>query len=565
MKEIELPRARGQTVRRLSAVAVALAIYALLTAALYRQMSRPEGRGEAALTVVRGAAPPTRNVTIRDGWFWADGQRFFVRAVGWDPVRPGEVPWERVFQREEIAADLQRIRAAGFNTVRTWAALTPEELELVQVHGLRVLQGVWVDPDGDFADPEFRRRALADVVRSVEQSRWSPAVLGYLVLNEPRAASVAGAGLDQTRAFLREVVATVRALDPSAPIGYASWPGMEALDDELLDFVAFNLYPHRPRVVMDEFGLRGYVSLLRRTVAAGRPLLISEFGISVSPHSPVPGRGGASDAEQAEQLVELASTYVASGAVGLTVFQWSDGWWKNNEYVGDEKTHDPDDPEEWFGLVKFEDVDDRLGSPRPALEALSSYLDAFLIEPRDGQVDGDAAPILIHSDRPVSLEVSVNQGPRYPVELWPAGPGLWAGKLLISGGGREDVTFHLRDADGAELRTDRRLLRTGPPRQLELAIAPRRLVVAPGARFEVEARLSGTGAPGASVSIAAFTEDRYNEERFSLHADEHGVARVELTAPDQETLLTLIAFEDDPSVPPAERRAAWAVAEVRAR
>lgn len=235
MKELEIAPIRNAAVRRLSVVAVVLVVYAALTAGMYRRMTPAPVSRAAEVAVIQGAQPPTRNVSVRDGWFWVDGERYLIRGVGWDPVRPGEVPWQRHLRPDELDADLSRIRAAGFNTIRTWAPLTPEELELASRHGLRVLQGLWIPPDGDFAAPAFRRRVLAELTRVVETSRWSPAILGYLVLNEPRAAAVSRAGLEATRAFLREVVATVRALDPSALIGYASWPGMEALDDELLD------------------------------------------------------------------------------------------------------------------------------------------------------------------------------------------------------------------------------------------------------------------------------------------------------------------------------------------
>lgn len=564
MREISTGKSRNATARRLVAVLAVLTVYAGLTAALYGQMRDPTVNDDARVTVVHGAEPPQRNLAVRDGWFWVDGQRFAVRSVGWDPVRPGELPWQRAFHQGELEADLRRIREAGFNVVRTWAPLTPEELALVERHGLRVLQGVWVQPDGDFADPEFRRRTLGEVARAVEASRWSPAILGYLVLNEPRATAVATAGLEETRAFLRELVATVRAVDPSAPIGYASWPGMEALDDPLLDFVAFNVYPHRPRVVMDELGLGGYVALLRRSVARGRPLVISEFGISVSPQGEVEGRGGATEAEQATGLVRLASSYLAAGAVGLSVFQWSDGWWKNDDGPGDETEHDEDDPEEWFGLIRFADVGDRTGEGREALAAMAANNRALLLEPRDGPVSGGPAPVVVYADEPVTLEVSVNGGQRYPVELWSGGGKVWEGKLLLPDGGeRVDLSLFLMDEAGTELRQERRLLRLASPRDIRLAIEPSRLRVEPGAEFEIEVRGTGADAPGTSVSIATYTEDQYNEQRLQVALDEEGVARVRLEAPDQATLLTLLAFEDDPATPPAERATSWAAALVR--
>jgi hypothetical protein len=561
MREV-LPR--RQLVRyRLIGVLLVLAIYAGLTAAIYGQLVRPSGEaGDARVAIVQATQAPTRNIAVHDGWFWVDGQRFLVVSVGWDPVRPGELPWERTFRPAEIELDLQRIQAAGFNTIRTWAPLSPEELAIAERQQLRVLQGIWVDPAGDFADPVFRRRTLAEVTRAVERSRFSRAILGYVVLNEPRAKAVVRAGLDETRAFLREVVATVRALDPSAPIGYASWPGMEALDDALLDFVAFNLYPHRPRVVMDELGLAGYIALLAKHVARGRPLLVSEFGISVSPKGEVQGRGGASEQEQATQLVALSRQFFAGGATGTSVFQWSDGWWKNHERQGDEHVHDHDDPEEWFGLVAFRDVADRAGTPRPALAALAAAHQAVLVSPRDGFTSDETVPVLLVAREPIELEVSVNGGPRYKVELWSAGRELFEGKLFMPPGeGREELTFFVLARDGRELARERRLLRRGSASRA-VSLSPRRQRVGPDQTIVLDVQATGDGAAGLRVSVATFAEDRYHEERQQLVLDSDGRGRIELRAPGEATLLGAIAFEDDPAVPPAERASAWAVIEV---
>jgi exo-beta-1,3-glucanase (GH17 family) len=495
-------RMRHATRRRLLGVAACLFLYGGVTALLYRTMAAPGSGATPAVQVMAGTTPPVRNVALRDGSFFVDGERFVIQSVGWDPVRPGELPWTRGFRPEEIESDLTRIQAAGFNTVRTWAPLGSAELALAARHGLHVLQGIWVPPDGDFADADFRRRVLAEVARTVESSRWSPAVLGYLVLNEPRAGAVARAGLDATIAFLREVVATVHALDPSAPVGYASWPGMEALDDPLLDFVAFNIYPHRPRIVMDELGIPGYLTLLERTVAKGRPLVISEFGVSVSPGTAaqVPGRGGASEAEQASALCALDSLFLRCGAAGTSVFQWSDGWWKNHEIEGDENSHDPNDPEEWFGLIQFDGVEDRTGRPRPALAALERFHREVLVASRE-----DAAA-----------------------------PGVTLG----------------RDVGDA------------PPAHA-LSLSPARLQVPPGGRFEVHVALRGEQVAGRGITIATFAEDHPQEGCVHARTDGAGKAQGRFAAPEAETVLSVVAFENDPAIPSAQRAVAWAVVEVR--
>jgi hypothetical protein len=364
--------------------------------------------------------------------------------------------------------------------------------------------------------------------------------------------------VDATISFLREVAAVVRALDPDAPIGFASWPGLEAIDDPLFDFVAFNLYPHRPRVVMDELGLVGYVRLLRETVARGRPLVVSEFGVSVS-RGAVAGRGGATEAEQAREIVQLAETFAQAGVAGTAVFQWSDGWWKNDDADGDEREHDPEDPEEWFGLVRFDGLADRVGSPRPALAALAAYNRAVVVEPRAGRVPPLQVPVRVFAAEDVEVVARVDGREPLALPMRRVGPWLEGNLPVPATPARLDVELELRGARGEAGRRVSRLLRVGAD-DAALALAPARRVVRPGAAFDVEVRRSGPG--GGRVSVAAFTEDRHNEDRHSV-ALRGGRARVRFVAPPDETILSIIAFEDDPALPPGERAVARAFVEVR--
>jgi hypothetical protein len=561
MKVLAAYRSDNDKYRRLAVVAFALVVYAVLTAGLYQGLRSQ--RGTPQVEVVTGARPPTRNVSMRDEQFWVDGQPFYIKAVGWDPTRPGELPWTRRFDLELVDDDFRRIREAGFNTVRTWAPMRPEELALATRHDLRVLQGIWVAPDADFADPEFRRETLEEVARAVEASRYSPAIVGYLVLNEPRARAVAEAGLAETRAFLREVVATVRALDASAPIGYASWPGMEALDDPLLDFVAFNLYPHRPRVVMEELGMVGYVTMVRTTIAKGRPLVITEFGLSVSPGRPLrtPGRGGLSDTEQARGLLEMAEDFQTAGVAGTSVFQWSDGWWKNDDHPGDELEHDVFDPEEWFGLIAFEDVEDRRGRPRPALAEMTRQQRVILVQPRAGRSADHRIPVRLDAVEEITVQAQVDGGPATRLELHSTCSTCYEAMLDVGPGeGRRDVRFEIADADGAPIRTIARLIHVGGSHPPEIEIVAPQSRVRPGQKFAVQIRM-GRDDARSGVTVASYSEDEFLEERAYLEMEDT-VLDVLLEAPRKSTIMTIIVFENDPELPPAERAIAWTAVEV---
>ncbi len=87
----------------------------------------------AAGTRVASSQP----VQVRDGLFYVDGAKFFVKGIGYEThTRPGQVPWEYKFDAAMIRLDLQRIKAANFNAIRTWSAIREEELKLVQESGL---------------------------------------------------------------------------------------------------------------------------------------------------------------------------------------------------------------------------------------------------------------------------------------------------------------------------------------------------------------------------------------------------------------------------------------------
>jgi hypothetical protein len=400
--------------RRLALIVAGLAAYMGIVAMI---------RGRQGPPLAAAAHPEP--VRLVNGWFYRGGERLLIKAVGWDPARPGEKPWARHRSVALVEEDFRRIRAAGFNTVRSWAPLTPVELAAAARQDLLVLQGIWVDRTGDFGDPAFRRRELEKVAQAVRDSRDSAMVLAYLVMNEPSPKQVLAQGVETTRALLREIRSTVRTVHPGAAVSFSSWPGLELLDEPSLDFVAVNLYPFRPKALLDAVGYAGMVRIWKE-LAGTRPLLVSEFGISVAPVVPEPdGPGGASEAAQAAGLPRLASDAVRGGATGLAAFMWLDGWWKNAESPSDERTHDSDDPEEWFGLHAFESFADDFGRPRPALAALRAWNRAALTSPAEGAPAEPVGQLEIFTEEPHGIEVLATADGR-PVELGaPQRDGRW--------------------------------------------------------------------------------------------------------------------------------------------
>ena len=124
---------------------------------------------------------------IRNGQFYVDGEPFYVVAVGYNSLRPHQKPGVSYAEtnRKWIDNDFRRIKAAHFNTIRTWDALSPSELALAKKHSLMVIQGIWLDPRQNFADPHNQDSCVAQVESIVQQTKDHDNVLGYLVMTEP--------------------------------------------------------------------------------------------------------------------------------------------------------------------------------------------------------------------------------------------------------------------------------------------------------------------------------------------------------------------------------------------
>jgi len=121
----------------------------------------------------------------------------------------------------------------------------------------------------------------------------------------------------------------------------------------------------------------------------GQPLIITEYGLSVSPGGPGNwGYGGNSLTEQKEGILHMYKSLVDGGASGSCVFNYSDGWWKG----GNEFVHD-DVAEEWFGLVEYSSLTDTQGQERPVWEAVKMYQSAVITQPKSSEIYTNQVPV----------------------------------------------------------------------------------------------------------------------------------------------------------------------------
>jgi len=102
-------------------------------------------------------------IELKDNWYYLNGQRFFIKAIGYEiGARPGQHPYEGVRNDDLdlLKFDLKVIKEGGYNTIRTWSEFSEAQLKVVQESGLKLIMGLEVNPDGNYADLVFVTECL---------------------------------------------------------------------------------------------------------------------------------------------------------------------------------------------------------------------------------------------------------------------------------------------------------------------------------------------------------------------------------------------------------------------
>ena len=348
-----------------------------------------------------------QNVQLVDGWYYMNGQKFFIKGIGYEThTRPGQVPWNYSFDPNLINYDLTRIKNAGFNTIRTWSALSEEELQLVEASGLKILFGIWIDPNGDFSDPAFITQTYNQVSQILDYSSNYNSIIGYIIMNEPQVQNIYDVGAQPLLNLWQTIINLIHSRHPGIPVSFSNTIIGDYINMNIFDFAGYNAYIYNPVTITNSHGYGGFLKYLKNNRSANKPLIVTEYGLSVSPGIPSTnyGYGGNTLEQQVSGDLLMYRELLDAGAQGNCVFQYHDGWWKG----GDEFTHDPN-PEEWFGLIEFSSLSDIYGSERPVWAAYEKYNKAIITNPKNGEIYNDKIPIEIFSEPEVaSYTVSLN-------------------------------------------------------------------------------------------------------------------------------------------------------------
>ena len=463
--------------------------------------------------------------------FTVGGEKFQILAIGYEiGIRPGMIPWDHKFRPDLLHADFKRIKEAGFNTLRTWSPMTDAELEIAAQYGFWVIQGLWYDPGSDFSEEAFQKKTFEFVEREVTRSSKHPNIFCYLLGNEPHGDAVYWTGIDKTKDFYKELVRLARKCDPKRKFSYSNCVVTDFIKPDEWDFAAVNVYPYSPVTIDKALGYRTYLELLKHNSTQGKPLVITEFGLSVSPSGDGRGYGGNTLEQQRDGVIQMYDTHHNVGVAGNVAFMWVDGWWK----FKDENAHD-DHAEEWYGLVE---VDSHvIGNPRPVYYAIKEYNIATRTAPRDAHQYTKHLPIEVWSPSCKKVQARIGSGSWIDIEKHESA--WWRTRIDVSGlaPGQVDVWTRGIDNSGHPVSVKHCIVEVGTDAEGSWRAGSIRFVDPPETALAGESLTLtvevldtlGSPVPSKKLRVDNFRHTGWSEEGFAVVTDENG--RAEVTFP----------------------------------
>jgi exo-beta-1,3-glucanase (GH17 family) len=376
------------------------------------------------------------HIEIKDQWFYFNGKKVFIKALGYEiGARPGQDPrTDTIANLSWMRKDLSIIRKAGFNTIRTWHQLTEDQLKVVQESGLKIIFGLWIAPERNYDDPGFVRDAETLTNKLVAYTKKYDCIISYLVLNEPMTDHIYKVSGKATRDLLLDVKQILNKEHPGIPVSISANAAIsDYLNEQFLDFYGFNCYNYYDGQA-SAMGYRGFLEWVSALHGNKKPLVITEFGYSVSEDGPGNyGYGGNTLLMQKDGILKCYRDILDAGATGACPFYYADGWWKG----GDKKVHSAH-PEAWFGFWGYSDIKDTVGSPRPVWRALSTYMKALVLNPKNEAVYQNKIPLEMYLDSSVA-RVEVKYQDRILYSRIVTHPGYLEDQLPVSNNGLKDM------------------------------------------------------------------------------------------------------------------------------
>lgn len=327
-----------------------------------------------------------------------DGNDYFVNGMNWDYYPIGTnykfILWEQpdAFILKVLDQEMSALNAMGVNAIRQYVGVPPRWVKYIyETYGIFTIlnhpfarygmeiDGKWV-ANVDYGDETTREHILADVVSMVEQFRYVPGVLIWLLGNENNYGLIweSAATMDMPEAqakdyqkardlysLFNEAIRIIHIRDNHRPVAIANG------DDQFIDLVSQEIEN------LDIFGTNSYRGSSFEDLfevvhdKLGVPLLFTEFGADAY-HTTEMREDQISQAryllDNWSEIYKNARGHGASGnSIGGCTFQFSDGWWKsgpddnldihdphaswaNGGYLEDFVHGENNMNEEWFGV-----------------------------------------------------------------------------------------------------------------------------------------------------------------------------------------------------------------------
>jgi hypothetical protein len=304
------------------------------------------------------------------------GLPLFLRGVCWNPVPRGAQHPEGLDFAGFAEQDSVELAALGVNVVRTYEPLLDTVvLDRLAAAGIVVINSVY--PWGG--------APASVVVERVRAVQNHPAILMWAIGNEWNYNGLY-VGLSQAEALARlnEVAALIKTQDPTHPIAtiYGELPDADTLA-AMPNVDVWGINAYRGISFGDLF--EGWRAL------SGKPMFLSEYGADAY-NAALPGYDAQSQALAVESLAreilsQSSATTPDGVALGGTLFEWADEWWKDaagsltEQDVGGVAPGGGPYPdgvfnEEWWGIVDIE------RGHRPAFDALQRVFSGLAGPPR---------------------------------------------------------------------------------------------------------------------------------------------------------------------------------------
>ena len=279
------------------------------------------------------------NFEIKGKFFYQGDRKFYVKGVTYGAFKPDKDGKEYT-DIDKIDRDFAMMAANGINTVRIPHTTPPRiVLDIAQKHRLKVMIGLSAEQYvGYLIDRKSSPDIMGIIREKVKSCANHPALLCIAIGNEVPASIVRWFGQKKIENYLKKVYKTIKAVAPDSIVTYVNYPTTEYLRLPFLDVVCFNVY-------LEQYeSLEKYLARLQN-IAGDRPLLMGEIGLDCL-------RNG--ESRQAEMLNWQIRLTFKMGCAGLSIFSWTDEWFRGGEEVFD-----------WaFGLT------DKCRNPKPALETV---------------------------------------------------------------------------------------------------------------------------------------------------------------------------------------------------